>query len=197
MKKYYWLLLALLLCFVATPLGAAAGNLVEPLDLNYNPNELALDWTALGLFGLGAFLLFIELFIPGFGICGISGLICLLGSFYYAMGASRATLIVLAVGVLIVLVVGGFLIKSLPNNPVWKLFVLKNKQESTATTHKEILAGYVGKKGKTETLLRPSGVALVEGKRLDVVTEGEFFPAGTEIVVSKVVGNKIFVEKEQ
>jgi len=39
-------------------------------------------------------------------------------------------------------------------------------------------------------------VAIIDGERLDVVTEGEFFPAGTKIVVNKVVGNKIFVKKE-
>ncbi len=185
------------MCLAASPLGAAAGNLVEPLDLYYNPNELALDWTALGLFGLGALLLFIELFIPGFGICGISGLVCILASFYYALGASRATLTVLAIGVVVAIIVGGLLIKNLPKNPVWNKFVLHNKQQATDVPQEKKIAEYVGKRGKTETLLRPSGVAIVEDKRLDVVTEGEFLPAGTDIVVSKVVGNKIFVTKEK
>ena len=197
MKKCYFWFLTLFLCFLATPLGAAAGNLVEPLDLYYDPNAWALDWMALGLFGAGALLLFIELFIPGFGIFGISGLVCILASFYYAMGASRATLTVLAVGVLVVIVVGALLIKSLPKNPVWNLFVLKNKQDATATPADKKMTELVGKQGKTETLLRPSGVAMVEGKRLDVVTEGEFLPADTNIVVSKVTGNTIFVTKEK
>jgi membrane-bound serine protease (ClpP class) len=196
-KKHYWLLAVFLLCFAAIPVAGATGSLVEPLDLGYNPDELALDWTALSLFGVGALLLFIELFIPGFGICGISGLVCILASFYYAMGASRATLSVLAAGVLLVVAIGGFLLKSLPKNPIWNLFVLKNKQQSTAIPEENKLTELVGRKGKTETLLRPSGVAMVDGKRLDVVTEGEYLPSGTDIIINKVVGNKIFVAKEQ
>ncbi|MCI2109454.1 MAG: hypothetical protein LKJ99_00590 [Acidaminococcaceae bacterium] len=195
MKKYYWLYLILFLCFAISPVGAAAGNLVEPLDLGYSPNEWDLDWTALMLFGIGAVLLFIELFIPGFGICGIAGLLCFLASAYYALGASRATLIVLAIGVVVVLMLVGIVIKSLPKNPLWQRLVLKNKPQSI-TPQQNNLAEYTGKKGKTETLLRPSGVAIIDGERLDVVTEGEFFPAGTKIVVNKVVGNKIFVKKE-
>lgn len=197
MKKYSWLFLLMLLCFVATPVFAAAGNLVGPLDLYYDPHELALDWTALGFFGLGALLLFIELFIPGFGIFGISGLVCILASFYYALGASRATLTILAGGIIAVIVVGGFLIKSLPKNPIWNLFVLKNKQQVSPLPEETKLAGYVGKKGRTETVLRPSGVAIVENTRLDVVTEGEYIPAGTDIIVSKISGNTIFVTKEK
>ncbi|MCH3913744.1 MAG: hypothetical protein LKE29_00260 [Acidaminococcaceae bacterium] len=87
MKKYYWLYLILFLCFAISPVGAAAGNLVEPLDLGYSPNEWDLDWTALMLFGIGAVLLFIELFIPGFGICGIAGLLCFLGKCLLCFGS--------------------------------------------------------------------------------------------------------------
>ncbi|MCH3913743.1 MAG: NfeD family protein [Acidaminococcaceae bacterium] len=111
------------------------------------------------------------------------------------MGASRATLIVLAIGIVVVLMLVGIVIKSLPKNPLWQRLVLKNKPQSI-TPQQNNLAEYTGKKGKTETLLRPSGVAIIDGERLDVVTEGEFFPAGTKIVVNKVVGNKIFVKKE-
>ena len=40
------------------------------------------------LLAVGLILLAVESFIPGFGIFGISGLLCLLGALYLALGAT-------------------------------------------------------------------------------------------------------------
>ena len=45
--------------------------------------------------------------------------------------------------------------------------------------------------------LRPSGIADVEGERVDVVSDGEFIEAGAEIVVSRVDGNRIVVRRHR
>ena len=47
--------------------------------------------------------------------------------------------------------------------------------------------------GHAASYLRPAGLATVDGERLDVLTEGEFIPAGTPIRVSRVEGARIFV----
>ena len=43
-------------------------------------------------------------------------------------------------------------------------------------------------------ILRPAGVASIDGQRVDVLTEGDFVPAGTPIRVTRVEGARIFVE---
>ena len=43
---------------------------------------------AIQLLAAGLILLAVESFIPGFGIFGISGLLCLLGALYLALGAT-------------------------------------------------------------------------------------------------------------
>ncbi len=45
---------------------------------------------------------------------------------------------------------------------------------------------WLGKGGTVVSPLRPSGIADVEGERVDVVSDGEFIEAGAQIVVSRV-----------
>lgn len=52
----------------------------------------------------------------------------------------------------------------------------------------------VGKRGESFTDLRPSGTALIEGKRYDVVTDGEFIDKGKLIEVTQVTGLRIVVK---
>ena len=47
------------------------------------------------------------------------------------------------------------------------------------------------------TTLRPAGTALIDGERVDVVTDGEYLPNDTEIKVVKVEGARIVVEKNK
>lgn len=51
----------------------------------------------------------------------------------------------------------------------------------------------VGKTGKSQTRLSPSGKALIDHQLYNVISDGRMIDKGTEIVVRKVVGNKIQV----
>jgi membrane-bound serine protease (ClpP class) len=52
-----------------------------------------------------------------------------------------------------------------------------------------------GARGVAETPLRPAGKVRLDGKRWDVVTDGEFLDAGTEVVVASVDGARIVVKR--
>ncbi|MBF0202245.1 MAG: serine protease [Desulfamplus sp.] len=56
------------------------------------------------------------------------------------------------------------------------------------------LNSWMGKTGNALTDLRPSGAALIQDKRLDVVTDGDYVDAGTPIRVMSISGNRIVVE---
>ena len=43
--------------------------------------------------------------------------------------------------------------------------------------------------------LRPAGVAEIEGRRVDVVTQGEMIAEGTRVRVTEVEGNRVVVER--
>ena len=50
-----------------------------------------------------------------------------------------------------------------------------------------------GHSGIARSNLRPAGRASIDGMNYDVITEGDFVTAGTEIVVTEVQGNRITV----
>lgn len=51
----------------------------------------------------------------------------------------------------------------------------------------------IGKEGIAATTLRPSGIVTIDDERYSAVSEAEFLPKGTKIIVKKVEGNKIVV----
>ena len=156
------------------------------------------SWLEVLLFIVGMGLLILEVFIPGFGIFGIAGIVSILASFYFVLGGNAAAVNWLAVSIVAALVIFALLIKYLPSNPAWNLFVLKDKQEnSEGYSVTPDMTQYAGKTGIALTTLRPAGIALIDGVRADVVTFGDYIDAGTDIVVVRVEGSKIFVKMQQ
>jgi membrane-bound serine protease (ClpP class) len=54
----------------------------------------------------------------------------------------------------------------------------------------------IGESGRALSILRPSGRAEISGKVFDVMTNGEFFEAGTSIQVIAVNGQSIIVGRQ-
>lgn len=72
--------------------------------------------------------------------------------------------------------------------------VLSHEARSTdGFTASTDLAGLVGSRGRTRSALRPSGVAVFDGRRISVVTEGEFVRSGAEVEVVLVHGARVVV----
>lgn len=86
-----------------------------------------------------------------------------------------------------------FGIKFLAKSPV----TLKTKlsKENGVTSQSSEQNKYLGNKGRALTDLRPSGVALFNDERLDVVTRGEYLEKQTEVIVIAVRGNQIIVKQ--
>lgn len=53
----------------------------------------------------------------------------------------------------------------------------------------------LGVKGKALTDLRPSGTALINDERVDVVTEGSFISRGSSLTIVKVEGSRVVVRE--
>ena len=149
------------------------------------------------LFAIGLLLLLAEIFfIPGFGLAGIGGITAILASIFLTFGniiqATYSILIALSVSI-----IGFFLlIKYIPSTRTWRKFVLstEQKKELGYTVGTRNLKRLIGEKGITITPLRPSGLAEVQGKKLNVLTRGEYVDVNTKIEIVNVEGNKIVVE---
>ena len=53
----------------------------------------------------------------------------------------------------------------------------------------------VGLRGAALTPLRPAGIGMFGGRRLNVVARGEYLPEDTPIVIAETHGNRIVVEE--
>jgi membrane-bound serine protease (ClpP class) len=161
-------------------------------------------WEELLLFLLGIGLLTAEIFfIPGFGIAGISGTILILASLVLALVSRRPSLpdlggatLRVAYALLVTLIISLFLFRFTPKAFLWRRLTLATKEkEELGFRAFQDLKEYEGKTGFSETLLRPSGRAIIEGKRIDVLTEGGFIEKEKKIKVIKVDGGKIIVRE--
>jgi len=150
----------------------------------------------IGLLVLGFLLLFLETLVPGgvIGLLGIAALIAGVALSFREYGASTGATVfaVTAIAVLIVFLVG---LKVLPRTPFGRRILLSQNVESApfdAKTEQE-RRRLIGRTGTAQTDLRPSGRALIDGKRWDVVTEGAYTSRDTPVRVIDVVGTRIVV----
>ena len=83
---------------------------------------------------------------------------------------------------------------------MWKHIVLHIEMESDKGYHsavKEDYSEYLGQTGVAVTALRPAGTAMIDDKRLDVVSVDDFIEVDMLIQVVGVNGAKITVEKSR
>lgn len=152
----------------------------------------------LGLFILGLVLLLIEIFVPGFGVFGVSGMISIVASVIMAFPSLEQALISITFAVVASGIIIYFLLKRITVNPIFNRIILGTKQEKSegyVAVNKDA-NNFLGAQGKTITPLRPAGIAMINGEKVDVLAEGEFIPKNSEIVVIKVEGSKIIVRSQ-
>ncbi len=156
----------------------------------------ASDWGPMVVFVVGLILLLLEIFvIPGFGIIGVLGIICVVGSFVMAFGFEQlqtatyvvSTSFLTAIGIMMILAI--YLTK-----PVFGRLSLKTVQlSSDGYNAHEDSDLKPGDKGIAVSMLRPAGIAMFKDKRYDVVTEGGFIEPNSDIEVLAVRGGQIIV----
>lgn len=150
---------------------------------------------AIGLILIGFVLILIEIFlIPGITIAGIGGGLAILGGVFYAYKYLGPTEAAWCLGSSLVL--GGILLRFVIKTRSWRRLVLDAKEsgeEGFRSTRSELEA-LVGKEGVAVTPLRPAGTALIEGERINVVTEGAFVERDSRVTVVEVEGNRVVVQ---
>ena len=146
--------------------------------------------TIITLLLVGAALLLLETLLPGM-IAGIVGLGCLIAGVYvaYTDFGLRTGNLVLAI-VVVGIVVGTLLwMRYLPDSPMARLFISRGAIGTVGAEKPELL----GRTGTTLTLLRPSGMAMIDGHRVDVVSEGQLIEKGSRIKVVAIEGLRVVV----
>lgn len=140
----------------------------------------------------GAILLLAETVLPGM-IAGVLGVLCLLGGVtvgYQEFGVETGNWILL--GTLAGLAIGFALwVKYFPDSRLGQLYASKGVVGDIGTERPDL----VGKTGVAHTALRPAGVAILGGQRVDVVTEGAMIERGAPVQVIAVEGLRVIVRQ--
>ena len=147
---------------------------------------------------IGLALLITELFLPGFGVAGISGVLCLIAVCVIQFATNKplvAILVTAVLGVILVVMVILFM-HSMKNGLLFRSpIVLKDRIEAEAVKPSSgTLEHLIGKTGTAMTPLRPSGIALIDGQRYSVETQATFIEKDSEVTVLAVDGTTITVQ---
>jgi membrane-bound ClpP family serine protease len=172
-----------------------------------------ITWLAILLFVLGLVLIALEVFVlPGFGVCGVSGILLVLVSLglvayghwprtsseWVSFGHKISPFGISMLGSLALV----FLVaRYLPHIPVLNRLMLKTAEEAGESPaavdlpgHAE-LAALLGAIGVAATPLRPAGKTQFGDDFVDVVAEGGYIMPGTRVQVVEVEGNRVVVKE--
>lgn len=167
---------------------------------------------------LGCILLAVEIFIiPGFGVTGLAGIALI------ALGGAMTVIPLipdvpplsglepvtwdsflpsvfrqLLVGI-VVFAAGAFALhKYLPRTSLYRSLVMDQEMSvSKGFVSVDVVQqqSLLGREGVTFTLLRPAGIVVLDGRRVDVISNGDFIPKGSRVRVIACEGTAVVVEK--
>ncbi|MDX1934271.1 MAG: NfeD family protein [Capsulimonadales bacterium] len=160
------------------------------------------------LAGLAAVLLEVHVF-PGFG-SALLGFVLMFAGMFLCLGGTRDPAFALSITAFLIAVSGLAFLAYLPKSPAWRELRIKMQQQALVNGHglpespflpslsdearnAVVTTVLAGQTGRTLTPLRPIGEADFNGIRVPVVTEGDFLPVNTPIVVTEVEDGRIVV----
>ncbi|MFB0552823.1 MAG: nodulation protein NfeD [Phycisphaerae bacterium] len=181
------------------------------------------NWVEVALFVLGILLLLVEfLILPGFGIAGFSGIVCIFAGLFGmliknppdklpwpqdAIAWSDFTwgVVGLSVGFVGFIVLAWLLSKYLPRIQFLSGLILAPavpRQSSeiplsmTTPPESKTVSVSLGDAGEVVSILRPTGKAKFGDAIVDVVAEAEFLNKGTKVEITEIHGNRVVVKRQ-
>lgn len=173
---------------------------------------LAEHWEIL-LFIIGIGLVVVELFaIPGFGVTGIAGIICIVAGLtlsllnnivfefdiQYALTQIFRAFFVVIFSMLFSLLISIYLSDKVIKSNRFKFLALQAEQKSSAGyVSVDDHSAVIGKEGKVLSMLRPSGKVEIEGEMYDAISEFGYINAGVKVRVTRYETGQVYVVKAE
>ncbi|MCM1113525.1 MAG: hypothetical protein NC399_09760 [Muribaculum sp.] len=144
----------------------------------------------------GFVLVGVELVVPGFGLPGVSGILCLLaGVFLTADSVEEAVFITIAVIVLLGILMSvmlGLLSSGKLKPPV----VLDSEVRGTdGYLNASDLEYLLNREGVAATDLHPMGRGVFDGIVLDIYSDGSYIEKGTPVTIARIDGRRLLVKR--
>ena len=138
----------------------------------------------------------VELMMPGFGLPGISAIVCLItGIFFIADTIEEGILITVVVIVvlgILMTVIMGLLAKRKLKSPIILDTDVKAEDSHLNFSDLEYL---VHREGVAVTDLRPAGRGNFDGIDLDISSDGSYIERGTPVVIDRVSEKRLIVKR--
>ena len=155
------------------------------------------DLYQIAIFLVGILCIIVELLMPTVGLLAGVGVAAMLYSVVLALGGDINALYAMLISFVVAIAVFAVIVKKLPSSRPWNKVVLKDQSSSSrgyvsAEPRNELM----GRHGTVLTELRPAGSALIDGRPVDVISEGAFLPKGEEVIVVAVNGSRVVVRKK-
>ncbi len=147
------------------------------------------------LFILGLLLLVVEMFIPGFGVAGGSGIAMLIIAIIMTAQTPLQAFIMVVVLIALIALVLVVVLRSAKYGKLSNKLILRSaskREDGYSTTIND--SALLGKEGVALSLLRPAGMGEFDDQRIDVVSEGSYIEAGTRIKIVNIEGRRIVVK---
>ena len=144
----------------------------------------------------GFVLLVIEMYIPGFGLAGISGTTLMIIGIAVMKPTPLQALILVLISVVLLSIAFSIAMYSISKGRLSRSkLVLNEALNQKGDSAAEDLSYFVGRVGQTHTALRPAGIAEFDGVKLNVVSDGDFVNSQRPVRVERVEGNRIVVRE--
>ena len=144
---------------------------------------------------IGTILICIEMFIPGFGICGISGILLVVASAVITVTSVPFGIFIVLAQISAIAVIIYVVFQYAKHKQLYSKIIL---DETLAEDVHPIgdLEYFIGKEGVTRTPLRPFGEAIFNGVPLEVVTNGSYIAENVRVKVTSVDGQRVIVTSD-
>ena len=149
---------------------------------------------------LGLIFCIIEMFVPGFGVFGITGGVCLLGGVVAKMlygGTVTQLFILLFLIAIVLLIIFGIVVWSAKRGLLSRSPLIL-KETALPENYDQVdakLEKLIGQEGITITVFRPQGTLQIGDKFYDAISIDEYLERGTRVKVVELQGSTLYVKK--
>ncbi|MHC4294376.1 MAG: NfeD family protein [Planctomycetota bacterium] len=140
----------------------------------------------------------VEICTPTFGLLGVAAAGCVVWALYLSYSINGVFGLVMTIVMIVcfpIYIVAA--VKTIPKTPLGKRLHLGRKRVDSGegTPEAEALSNLVGRKIKTETVLRPSGMIRIDGMRVVAQAESGLIEKGAEVEIIRATGMNVVVRE--
>lgn len=155
-------------------------------------------YLSLILIGIGFLVVFLEFFVPSAGMLGVLSAVLIISgivaAFFHSLSFGTLMLLITVVAIPIIF---ACMIKIWPHTPIGKRILIGDLTDEDVLPNDEHytrLESFIGQLGVAKTKMLPSGIVVIDGEKLDAVSDGFAIEPGDPIKVVGVRANRIYVQ---